>query len=266
MREVLKTKYTCERCGWYDETHGKQRRYRGIRILKEGEQDHQYCYECWEYLVWVYDRHVIEHNMRVWLEHEDRKWLVLDTETTGLPIHSHFQVVEVAAVDRHGEILFHSLIKPDIPMPANASRIHGLTDEDLKDAPSFTDVWPTLVELLTQYDIWTYNAEFDQDAIVASAQRFKLDIPKQVTRPDRWNCLMLTFARYHGEYSAYFERDKWQDLYTACRELEVKANGYHRAVGDALNALGVMQALAARGGTYPAPEERSTGGYYGGDY
>ncbi len=271
MREGLKRAYTCERCGWYDETHGQLRgrhyRYSQISTLKVGNEEKRYCEECREYLIWVYDRHVIEHNMRVWLESESAPpFLVLDTETTGLPDQAAFQVVEVAAVDKTGAVVFHSLVKPDIPLPAAATRIHGLTDEDLKDAPSFVEIWPRLAELLTRYELWTYNANFDQAAIVRSAERFKLDIPKPVKSSKRWHCLMLEFARYYGEYSEYWGGDRYQELSFACAELGVRGSDYHRARGDALNALGVMRALAERGGTFPAPEERPiyrSGGYYG---
>jgi DNA polymerase-3 subunit epsilon len=276
MQAGLKRAYTCERCGWYDETHGQLRgrgryRYNQIGVLKVEGEEKRYCEECREYLIWVYDRHVIEHNMHVWLESESAPaFLVLDTETTGLPDSEGFQVVEVAAVDKSGAVVLHSLVKPDISMPAAASQVNGLTDEDLKDAPSFAEIWPRLAELLSQYELWTYNASFDQAAILASAERFKLDIPKPVKSSKRWHCLMLEYARYYGEYSEYWGSDKWQDLYTACSDLEVKGNDYHRATGDALNALGVMKALAARGGTYPAPEDRpiyqGSGDYYGGDY
>ncbi len=266
MRAALVVKYTCERCGWYDDSHG-QHRYNQISTLKVGEEQRRYCSGCSDYLIWIHDRHVIEHNMCVWLESEKAPpFLVLDTETTGLPDHEGFQVVEVAAVDTTGAVLFHSLVKPDIPMPASASEVHGLTDADLADAPSFTEIWPQLAELLRTYELWCYNAGFDRAAILTSAERFKVDIPKRVASSKRWHCLMLEFARYHGEYSDYWGGDKWQDLYTACYELEVKGSDYHRARGDALNALGVMQALAARGGNSPAPEERPI--YYssGGDY
>jgi DNA polymerase-3 subunit epsilon len=274
MRAGLKRAYTCERCGWYDEAHGqlRGRQYRHLRIsmLKVNGEERRLCEECREYLIWVYDRHVIEHNMRVWFESEDTPpFLVLDTETTGLPDHEAFQVVEVAAVEKTGAVLFHSLVKPDIPMPEEATAKNGLTDDDLKDAPPFTEIWPRLAELLSQYELWTYNADFDQAAILASAKRFKLAIPPLVEEASRWHCLMHKFARYHGEYSDYWGRDKYQDLYTACAELGVQGHDYHRARGDALNALGVMQALAARGGTFPAPEERPiyhSSGYYGGDY
>lgn len=260
MRAALKKKYTCERCGRYDDSHGQARHNRMGTLMVNG-QEQRLCKECRNYLIWVYDRHVIEHNMRVMLE-SDEPFLVLDTETTGLPDSWGFQVVEVAAVDKTGAVVFHSLVKPDIPMPEDASRIHGLTDADLADAPSFADVWPKLAELLSGYELWTYNVEFDQDALLSSAERFKLDIPTWLEDRDHWHCLMRKFARYYGEYSAKLGRERWKDLETACYELEVASSGYHRATGDALNALGVMRALAARGGTYPAPEERPTGGYY----
>ncbi len=271
MRAALVKKYTCERCGWYDDTHGQLRgRYYHISTLKVNGEEKRYCGECWEYLIWLHDRHVIEHNMRVWLESEKSPFLVVDTETTGLPEDEGFQMVEVAAVDKTGAVVFHSLVKPDIPMPTEASQINGLTDDDLKDAPSFAEIWSRLALLLASYELWTYNADFDQAAILASAERFKLNIPKRLASRKHWHCLMLEFARYHGEYSDYWGGDKWQDLYTACAELDVQGSDYHRARGDALNALGVMQALAARGGNSPAPEERpissSSGDYYGGDY
>lgn len=261
MRAGLKTAYTCERCGWYDDTHGQLRgrrhRYTQISTLTVNGEEKRYCDECREYLIWIYDRHVIEHNMRLSLESENEPpLLVLDTETTGLPESDAFQVVEIAAVDKTGAVVFHSLIKPDIPMPAEASRIHGLTDEDLKDAPSFAEVWPRLAELLAGYELWAYNAAFDRDALLSSAERFKLDVPRRLAGRKHWQCLMLEFARYHGEYSEYWGADRWQDLSIACAELGVRGNEYHRAIGDALNALGVMRALAARGGTFPAPEER----------
>lgn len=273
MRAGLKRAYTCERCGWYDQSHGQiPRRYRDnqISILKVSGEQHRYCEDCREYLIWVHDRHVIEHNMRVTLESEIAPaFLVLDTETTGLPDQEAFQVVEIAAVDKTGAVVFHSLVKPDIPMPEAATAIHGLTDANLVDAPSFAEIWPRLAELLSQYELWTYNADFDRAAVLASAERFNLDIPESLASPKRWHCLMRQFARYYGEYSAYRGSDRWQELSTACYELEVKSSGYHRALGDALNALGVMRALAARGGTFPAPEERPiyhSSGYYGDDY
>jgi DNA polymerase-3 subunit epsilon len=274
MRAALRVKHTCQRCGWYDDTHGKfrSRYYHGISVLKVGGEEHSYCEDCRRYVIWCHDRHVIEYNMAVWLAEgsEAPPFVTLDTETVGLSEHPAFQVVEVAAVNRDGLVVFHSLIKPDISMPEEATRKHGLTDTDLVDAPSFAEIWPGLAELLSQHEVWAYNAPFDLAAILASAERFKLEVPKLVQRSSRWHCLMREFATYYGAWWEYRRSYKWQDLATACEELGTPSHGYHRAVGDALNVLEVMKALATRGGTYPVPEEQpiyyGSGEYYGGDY
>jgi hypothetical protein len=86
MRAGLKKAYTCERFGWYDDTHGQLRgrryHYNQIGILKVNGEEKRYCEECREYLIWVYDRYVIELNMRVWLESQNAPaFLVLDTDS-----------------------------------------------------------------------------------------------------------------------------------------------------------------------------------------
>src|SRR5260221_538629 len=249
-RAALKEQHTCKRCGYYDEGHGRgwyARKYH--HTVRNG-----YCYACERYLIWIHDRHVLEHTMRVWFEREDMPFVVLDAETTGLPDHPGFQVVEIAVVDKQGAILFHHLIKPDIPMPASASEVNGITDAMLADAPRFPEVWPELEQLLSTHEIWCYNAAFDWDALLSTAARYQLKVPRRIKDGRRWHCMMLEYAAYHGEYSSSWEDWKWQPLWVACKELEVEGNDFHRARGDALNCLGIMRALAARADTRPAPE------------
>src|SRR5947207_1488433 len=68
MQETLKKKHTCTRCGWYDRSHGQGRgKYHdGVIDLKIDGEVRQFCEECWRYMIWSYDRHVIEHNKSVW--------------------------------------------------------------------------------------------------------------------------------------------------------------------------------------------------------
>jgi DNA polymerase III epsilon subunit-like protein len=259
MQEGLRLKYTCQRCGWYDRTHGQSRSkyYEGnIYTLRVDEEDKLYCEDCRRYMIWCHDRHVIEYNMDLLFHERSKPWLVLDTETTSLPDQQGFQVVEIACVDKTGAVIFHSLIKPDAPITPTARRKHGITDEMLKSAPSFPDIWEILLKILSEYELWTYGSAFDRDAIISSAERYGIEVPKKIRNPNRWNCLMETFADYYGMWSAYHNTYKYQELWSACQHLEVPGNGYHRAREDALNALGIMKALAARGGTYPIPEEQ----------
>ncbi len=249
-RQTLKEKHTCKRCGYYDDSHGKSWYSRKYHHTVQGGL----CHPCQHYLMWVNDRYAIENQM-AGLIASDTPFVVLDTETTGLSDHPDAQVVEVGIVGRDGQVLFQSLIKPDITMPAAASEIHGLTDADLASAPPLAEVWSDIVQILTTHEIYCYNVEFDRGMLLASAARFNLVIPKAVRNPQRWHCVMLDYACYHGEWSSYWEKWKYQDLFTACWTLHVAGNDYHRAVGDAQNTLGVMRALAARSGKHPAPLE-----------
>ena len=66
---------------------------------------------------------------------------ILDTETTGL---YDAEIVEIAVINRDGEPLLNTLIKPSIPIPAEVSAIHGITNEVVADAPSFPKSIPKL--------------------------------------------------------------------------------------------------------------------------
>ena len=71
-------------------------------------------------------------------EYMERKPLFLDTETTGLGPAD--QVVEIAVLDAEGAVVFHSLVKPTVPIPAEATAIHGIRDEDVAGAPTFAGI------------------------------------------------------------------------------------------------------------------------------
>jgi DNA helicase-2/ATP-dependent DNA helicase PcrA len=77
-----------------------------------------------------------------------RDYTAIDLETTGKdPDTCH--VVELAAVRvRRGEVVaeWSSLVKPTIPIPADATRTHGISNEDVANAPAFADAWPKFRE------------------------------------------------------------------------------------------------------------------------
>jgi DNA polymerase III epsilon subunit-like protein len=59
-------------------------------------------------------------------------FLILDTETTDL--HAA-EIVEIAIIDRLGNVLFKSLIKPTFPISDEVIEIHGITNEAVKIRP-----------------------------------------------------------------------------------------------------------------------------------
>ncbi len=86
--------------------------------------------------------------------------LILDTETTGLGAQD--EIVELAIIDTNGTVKFDNLIQPTIPIPEEASRIHGITDDILQDdnAVSWNQYHVAIVSLLTKASfVLIYNSE-----------------------------------------------------------------------------------------------------------
>ncbi len=254
-RAALAKKHTCERCGCEDPARGLQKHsdYRIYETLRDGEK-HRYCISCRIYFRWIDARLQIEAQLQALFE-QRTPFLLLDTETTGKLEHRGFQIVEVAVVNQDGQVLYQSLCKPDIAMQSSASEVSGITDAQLADAPTFAQVWPSLVQVLASTDapIYTWNADFDRQALLLTAKRFQLPVPAAVSSKNRWRCAMKLHARWYGEWSNGKNDYRYQPLEWACTELGIEEGGYHRAIGDTLNVLRVLRAIAARAGKYPPP-------------
>jgi DNA polymerase-3 subunit epsilon len=89
--------------------------------------------------------------------------VVLDTETTGFDF-KHDRLVEVGAVeiiDLSPRRAFHAYINPGIPVPQEATDVHGLTDAFLADKPLFAAIAGSLKDFLADSPIVAHNASFD---------------------------------------------------------------------------------------------------------
>lgn len=166
-----------------------------------------------------------------------RNYRIIDTETTGLGADA--QIVEVAIVDLKGEVLLNTLVKPAIAIPEEATAIHGITNEMVADAPAWSDVLPTVLELLGKYWI-TYNAEFDLRMIEQSST---LPLPQMSPF-----CAMRLYAEFNGEWDALRRKYKWKKLTEAATALDAwpKENiGVpHRALYDCRLTRNIILAMA----------------------
>jgi len=266
-RAALTKKHTCERCGGFDPARGLQK-HSDSRIydtLRDGMK-HRYCISCRIYFRWIDARQEIEAQLQALFD-QRTPFLLLDTETTGKLEHRGFQVVEIAILDQDGQVRYQSHCKPDIAMPSEASEISGITDAQLASAPTFPQIWPSLVQLLTSTDapIYSWNADFDRQALLLTAKRFELPVPAAISDKTRWRCAMKLHARWYGEWSNGKNDYRYQPLEWACTELLIEEGGYHRAIGDAQNALRVLRAIAARAGKYPPPNDMPSFQRYYGD-
>ncbi len=100
--------------------------------------------------------------------------IVLDTETTGLDP-ADARIVEIAGVRlRDGEIkdeTYRRLVRPDRPIPAAASAVHGIDDRAVADAPPFSEIWPELSALLEGAVVVGHTLGFDLAVLKRECER-----------------------------------------------------------------------------------------------
>ena len=169
------------------------------------------------------------------------KPVYLDTETTGLETAD--QIVEICILDHNGRTLVNSLVKPKSKIPLVASRIHGITDEMVADAPMWPELWPQVEAALAGRHVAIYNADFDVRMLKQTNRKYHL----------RWAfpgaaavCVMKLYAQFYGEWNYYRGSYRWQKLQEAARQCKVTVKGAHRARADALMARGVLHTMAER--------------------
>lgn len=158
--------------------------------------------------------------------------LILDTETTGL--HGNAEIVQIAIIDCAGKVLLDTLIKPTCPIPRDASGIHGITDDRVKDAPTFVDIAPKLRELLSGATVVIYNADFDTRILEQSAQAHQLTYEVPIFGAFSYECAMEMYSQWYGDWSSYHHSYRWQRL----------PGGDHSALGDARATLDVIKKMA----------------------
>ena len=73
--------------------------------------------------------------------------IIFDIESTGLDSR-HDRIVEISCFDPHEGKWFSSLVNPERPMPSEVVAIHGITDDDVKNAPCFKDIADELLKFL----------------------------------------------------------------------------------------------------------------------
>ncbi|MFQ0827138.1 3'-5' exonuclease [Serratia fonticola] len=177
----------------------------------------------------------------------DNNCLILDTETTGLG--EDAEIVEITIINSHGSILLNTLVKPTVSIPAEATAIHGITDEMVKDAPRWMDIHGEFCHLIAGKPVVTYNANYDIRLINQTAKLWGLedqlfDLPKPITI----SCAMIVYAEHYGATDPRRGGFKWQKLTAAAEQQGVKIQGAaHRALSDCLTTLGVIKAMAANG-------------------
>ncbi len=156
----------------------------------------------------------------------------LDLETTGINIASD-RIVEIALLKIHPDGSEEERvvrINPEMPIPEGATRIHGITDEDVKDAPVFKEVARTLARFLEGCDLAGFNSNrFDIPLLAEEFLRCDVDIDFK--------------KRKFIDVQAIYHKMEKRTLSAAYKHYCKKEHeGAHTALADARATYEVLQA------------------------
>ena len=104
--------------------------------------------------------------------------IFLDLETTGINVATD-RIIEISLIkinpDAEKEVLTQRL-NPTVPVSAQAFAVHGISDEDLKDEPTFADLASRFLTFIGNADLAGYNAiKFDVPLLVEEFLRVDVD-------------------------------------------------------------------------------------------
>ena len=93
------------------------------------------------------------------------RYVVLDTETTGLDPDDGHKIIEIGCIEILNRNVtsntFHKYINPNREIDVEASKIHGLTYSNLKDKPLFEEIFEEFSDYISDSPIIIHNAPFD---------------------------------------------------------------------------------------------------------
>lgn len=162
---------------------------------------------------------------------------MLDTETTGLPPGA--RIVEIAAVTLENPTAepvkaWRSLCDPEMPIPWQASKVHGIEDRHVRGQPKIGELWPALAEHTAGRLLCAHNARFDEQLLREEAELVGLP-----TLPALGQWLdTLSIARRLG----YAGKAGTGTLAALCGRYEIE-QGRHSAGSDAYATAQLLQAL-----------------------
>ena len=148
-----------------------------------------------------------------------QEYYVLDVETTGLD-RTFDYIIEIAWIKvSNGEIVdsFSTLVNPGMPIPPAATRVNGIRDADVANAPRYYDIKNKVADALLESVVVGHNVQFD----LAFIKSLLGDLEGRI--------LYLDTVHYAKKA---FPGMKNYKLGTLCRELSLCHQCTHRSLAD----------------------------------
>jgi len=194
-------------------------------------------------------------------------YAIIDVETTGTAA-KYGKLTDIAIIIFDGTTVketFDTLINPECNIPYNITRLTGITNEMVADAPKFYEIAKKIIELTAGRIFVAHNALFDYSFVKEEFKRLGYDFKRKTICTVKLGRKLLPG---HRSYS----------LGNICADLEIPITNRHRALGDAWATTKLFEILIRQNNllesslfveqTYPLSKERmaaipaKTGVYY----
>ena len=166
------------------------------------------------------------------------RFVIMDTETTGFHAYGGDEIVSIALIEYDGLKStgqeYYQLINPQRPIPEQSRKIHGISDDAVKDAPILREALPEIINFMQDSVLIGHHLEFDLrflNRTIYSWLGCKLGHPAIDT--------MLMYQTWSGQLGHY-------ELDRVAERCQVPIRERHTALGDARIAAGIFESLAGR--------------------
>lgn len=164
-------------------------------------------------------------------------FICLDCETTGLNVGID-RIIEIAVQHfTFSSVLaeFQTLVDPEMPIPAESTKIHNISDDMVQGKPKLAAILPQVLEMIKGKIIVGHGIGYDISMIQAEADR--LGIPCQINKARSIDTVRL--GRLFGEAPS-------NSLQTLAKHFFVEEETAHRAMGDVIVNIKVFKLLVQK--------------------
>ena len=132
-----------------------------------------------------------------------KRYIVLDTETTGLEVNQGHRVIELGAVllnDRKKtEEHFHSYLNPSRLIDEEATKVHGIINSDLEDKPFFDEIAEEFINFVEGSTLVIHNAPFDLGFLNNELKLASVSYPKLEDICEVEDSLLIARDKFPGQ-------------------------------------------------------------------
>ena len=164
-----------------------------------------------------------------------KTYSIIDIETTG-GYRNGNKIIEIAIINFNGKVIieeFSTLINPEINIPFTITKLTGITNEMVTDAPKFFEVAKKIIEMTEGNVFVAHNVFFDFNFI-----KHEFSDLGYIFKRDKLCTVRLArkFLPGHGSYS----------LGKICSDLSISISARHRALGDALATVELLKLITSK--------------------